>query len=41
MSLAVLCTRYGGVLEGVEAVRKSYPQFFDVMKDLKVRFEEI
>lgn len=40
MSLSVLCTRYGGVLEGVEAVRKSYPAFFEVLKELKVRFEE-
>ena len=28
MSLAVLATRYGGIIEGAEAVAKSYPSFF-------------
>ncbi|MBP3301482.1 MAG: 3-phosphoshikimate 1-carboxyvinyltransferase [Clostridia bacterium] len=41
MSLSLLCTRFGGTLEGAQAVRKSYPRFFDVMNDLKVRFEEL
>ncbi len=28
MSLAVLCTKYGGVIDGAEAISKSYPDFF-------------
>lgn len=34
MALAVLCTRTGGVIEGAEAVRKSFPGFWDAMKAL-------
>lgn len=30
MSLAVLCSAFGGEIEGSEAVRKSYPDFFQV-----------
>ncbi len=29
MSLAVLCSYYGGVIDGAEAVSKSYPDFFE------------
>lgn len=36
MSLAVLCTLTGGVIEGAEAVSKSYPNFFSVLKSLNV-----
>lgn len=32
MSLAVLCSIYGGVIEESESVKKSYPDFFEVMK---------
>lgn len=32
MSLSVLMTKYGGVIEGAEAVKKSYPDFFDDIK---------
>lgn len=32
MSLSVICSVYGGRIEGSEAVRKSYPDFFQVMK---------
>lgn len=41
MSMAVLATQYGGIVEGAEAVRKSYPDFFEVLKTLKVRLEEL
>ncbi len=34
MSLAVLSSVYGGVIEGSESVKKSYPDFFDAMKKL-------
>lgn len=36
MSLAVLCVITGGVIEGAEAVNKSYPRFFEDLKRLKV-----
>lgn len=38
MSLAVLCTLTGGVIEGAEAVIKSYPNFFESLKLLGVNF---
>ncbi len=36
MSLAVLSTLTGGEIIGAEAVSKSYPDFFDVLKSLKI-----
>lgn len=41
MSMAVICTKYGGIIDGAEAVAKSYPDFFDALKKLKVRLEEV
>ena len=40
MSLSVLCSVYGGVIEGCEAVKKSYPDFFQVMQKLGLEVEE-
>ena len=37
MALAVLCTRFGGVIDGAQAVEKSFPDFFDRLKDLGVK----
>ena len=37
MALAVLCTRTGGTIDGAEAVRKSYPGFWDVLRRLGAR----
>lgn len=37
MSLAVLCTRTGGTVDGAEAVRKSFPGFWDAMRMLCAR----
>lgn len=34
MSLAVLCSAYGGVINGCEAVSKSYPDFFENLRNL-------
>ena len=34
MALAVLCTRTGGIIDGAEAVRKSFPGFWDAMRSL-------
>ncbi len=36
MALSVLCTLVGGEIEGAEAVAKSYPDFFDVLKQLNI-----
>ena len=34
MALAVLCTRTGGIIDGAEAVRKSFPGFWNSMQEL-------
>lgn len=36
MALSVLCTIFGGEIEGAEAVEKSYPDFFEVLKKLNI-----
>lgn len=41
MALAVLCTITGGIIEGAEAVRKSFPDFFDVLKSLQIGLTEL
>lgn len=41
MSLAVLCSAFGGEIEGSEAVRKSYPDFFEVTGKAEHRGEII
>ena len=41
MSLAVMATRLGGEVRGAEAIRKSYPSFFEVLRDLRVRMVEV
>ena len=40
MSLAVLCTLYGGKITGCEAVKKSYYTFFEDIKALGIKFYE-
>ncbi len=39
MALSVLLSVYGGVIEGAEAVNKSYPDFFDKIKSLGIEVE--
>jgi len=39
MSMAVLCTKYGGCIEGAQAVRKSYPAFFETLRQLGLDLE--
>ncbi len=41
MSAAVLCSMTGGSIKGAEAVRKSYPDFFDDLRALGVRCEVV
>ena len=41
MSLAVLCTIFGGEIEGCEAVSKSYPDFFEDIKTLGIQVYDV
>lgn len=41
MSCAVLLTRTGGMLSGTEAVTKSFPGFFDRLRDIGIEVTEI
>ena len=34
MAMSVILTKIGGTVEGAEAIRKSYPGFFDDIKQL-------
>lgn len=40
MAFTVMLTKFGGVIEGVQAVNKSYPNFFDVIKELGVDVQD-
>ena len=37
MALSVLCARTGGTIEGAEAVRKSFPDFFQQLRRLGIK----
>ena len=39
MALSVLLSLFGGEIEGAEAVSKSFPNFFKVLEDLKIRMD--
>ena len=39
MAMSVILSKTGGVIEGVQAVRKSYPGFFEDMAALKGKVE--
>lgn len=39
MALSLLLTKTGGELEGIEAVKKSYPDFFETIKNLGIGME--
>lgn len=39
MALALVCSVYGGVITGAEAVSKSYPDFFEVIKTLGIEVQ--
>jgi 3-phosphoshikimate 1-carboxyvinyltransferase len=36
MTMATLCTVTGGTIDGAESVRKSYPNYFDVIEQLGI-----
>lgn len=40
MALSVLLSKYGGELNGEEAAGKSFPEFYDVLRSVGVRFEQ-
>ena len=41
MALSVLLTAVGGEIDGAEAVSKSYPEFFEHLRQLKIEAKEI
>lgn len=41
MALSVLCAHTGGIISGAEAVEKSFPDYFDIIKTAGIRVEEI
>lgn len=41
MSLAVLCSIFGGIIEGAEAISKSYPDFFGDLEKIGIKAYEI
>ena len=41
MSFALLCSVVGGTLEGAECVNKSYPDFFEDIKSLGIKYKII
>ena len=34
MALSIMLTKFGGMIEGIEAVNKSYPKFFSDLNKL-------
>ena len=36
MALSLLCSITGGTIDGAQAVAKSYPDFFDILKVLQI-----
>ena len=40
MALSLLAAATGGIIDGAQAVKKSYPDFFDTLRTLKVVIEE-
>ncbi len=39
MSMAVLCTKLGGAIKGAQAVAKSFPRFFEQLKELGIEVD--
>jgi len=40
MALAIMLTKFGGEIEGIEAVNKSYPSFFEDLKSLGIEVKD-
>ena len=41
MTMATLCSITGGVIDGAESVRKSFPKYFETIQALGIRLEDI
>ena len=41
MSMAILSTATGGIIDGAEAVAKSFPDFFEKLTSLGIEVETI
>ena len=41
MALSLLCSKYGGTIAGAEAVEKSFPDYFERLKELGVKVNEL
>ena len=39
MALSLLCTRTGGEIRGAEAVRKSFPAYWDRLRSLGIEID--
>ena len=39
MALSIMLSKFGGEIEGIEAVNKSYPGFFEDLKSLGIEVE--
>ena len=40
MTLAILCTIFGGEIEGAEAVNKSFPDFFEKLQSVGIEVKK-
>ncbi len=40
MALSALCTAFGGTIDGAEAVRKSFPDYFEKIRALGADFDK-
>ncbi len=40
MALSVMLSKFGGVIENIEAVNKSFPNFFEALKDLGIEVQD-
>ena len=41
MSLALLCSLYGGVIEGAEAIGKSFGNYFELVSSLGISVQRL
>ena len=39
MAMSVLCAKTGGMIRGAEAVSKSFPDYFEILKSAGIKVE--
>ena len=39
MALSLLCSVYGGTIEGAEAIKKSFPNYFETIRELGIEMK--